>query len=168
MSSRAIRNIVQQFFLQPPLQSLPIIYRHWNSQMQLYATQTTVPEQTVAALHIATEVDSRISNPATTGIVMVDYKIQLMICHFLDSVIGDEVADALDDMVESIKTRLRSDPFLGQGSAGFPVFQSAQAPQDRLISVNRGDTMYLDEGVANGAAVTWMGVEWIVTEQLNA
>lgn len=165
MSSRTVRNIVHQFLTTPNMQALPDIKLEWDNQMQLTATGISNPEQTIAALHIAKEVERRITTPAVTGITLVDYTMQLLICHFFDGQ-GSEVANALDDLVEAVKIRLRSDPRLGQGPSA--VFESAQNPIGNKIIVNRGDTLYLNEGIANGVAITWVGVEWVVTEEVAA
>lgn len=166
MSSKSIRNVVQQFLTQPQLPSLPVILKEWDNQMQLLATGITIPEQTLACLHIAKEEDSRMTTPAVTGWTMVDYTIQLLICHFMSDGQGDQTADALDDMIESVKIRIRSDPNMGQAPS--VIWESGQNPYKGRIKVNRGDTTYINDGVANGVAITWVGIEWVVSEQVQA
>lgn len=166
MSSRSIRNVVQQFLTQPQLPSLPVILKEWDNQMALLATGITVPEQTLACLHISKEDETRVSTPAVTGWTQVDYTVQLLVCHFMSDGGGDQVADALDDMIESVKIRLRSDPRMGQSPD--VVWESAQNPFKGKIKVNRGDTTYINDGVANGVAITWVGIEWTVTEHIQA
>jgi hypothetical protein len=166
MSSKSIRNIVQAFLTKPQLSSLPVILKEWDNQMQLLATGITIPEQTLACIHIAKETESRVSFPAVTGWTMVDYTIQLLICHFMSDGQGSDIADALDDMIESVKTRIRSDPRMGQSPDA--VWESGQGPYDAKIKVNRGDVTYINDGVANGVSITWVGVEWLVSEEIQA
>ena len=53
------------------------------------------------------------------------------------------------------------------GQDPLTVFEAGQG-RDPQIQVRRGDTQYLNTGLANGTPVTWFVVEWTATEQLNA
>jgi len=164
VSSATIRQIAQTFLQAPPIVNLPEVRRGWDNQMQLIAQGITVPTQTIACLHIAEETEHRMAVPAVRGQTMVDYRMQLQVCMLLDGS-GEEITDAVDTLAEDIKTRLRSDPRMGQ--APDVVFESAQGHAPKIL-IRRGDVQYLNTGVANGTPIQWFFVEWVVSEQIVA
>jgi hypothetical protein len=165
MSSGSIRRIAQTFLTAPPIEGLPVVLREWDNQMELVATGQAVPLQTIACIHFANEVDRRLTTPAVTGWVMVDYSLSLQVCLLLPESSGDAIADASDDLVETVKQRLRSDPLMGRTSQF--VFESAQS-QTPLIRARRGDVQWLKTGSANGTPIQWISIEWTATEQVTA
>jgi hypothetical protein len=164
MSGQSIRAIAQQFLTIPPIPGLPTVLREWDDQMMLVAQGGLIPLQTLAALHIARERDKRVSVPAVSGWVMVDYTLQLHLCILLEGS-GNDIADAADGLIETIKNRLRSDPLMGRPP--LTVFQSAQEA-GRLIDVRRGDVVWMEAGSATGTPVQWVLIEWVASEMLTA
>ena len=156
--------MAQQFLLYPQIPDLPTIKRGWDNQMQMVASNPMEAINTISCLHIAWDRERRISVPAPLGWKFVDYGLQIQVCHTMDSNSGDEVADAVDGLIEDIKVRLRSDPRMGQPPTA--IFESAQGPAPD-IEVVCGDTNYLNTGLANGTPVTWFTVSWTATEQVQ-
>lgn len=164
MSRHTIRLIAQRFLTLPPIPGIPVVMRGWDNQMQLVAAGGTTPDQTLACLHMPDDEEYRISVPAVLGVRMVDYQMQLQVCHLLDGS-GDDMADSTDDLINSIIVRLRSDPLMGQVAAN--VFQNAQGKNPQ-IRTRVGDIQYINTGTANGVPVQWFYIEWTATEEVVA
>lgn len=164
MSRHSIRLIAQRFLTTPPIPGLPVVQRGWDNQMQLVAMGGTVPDQTLACLHMPEDSENRVSVPAVLGVRMVDHAMQLQVCHLLDGT-GDDMADSTDDMIEAIVARLRSDPRMGQNPTD--VFQNAQGTNPQ-IRTKVGDIQYINTGTANGTPVQWFFIEWTATEEVVA
>ncbi len=159
MSSASIRSAVQLFMTQPPVPGLTNVVLALESENSIYADGTQ-PDSTFCVVHIVDETERRITAPAVLGITLVDYTIHLQTCHVFDGSGSDAVA-SLDLLVENMKTRIRSDPRLGQPPN--VIFEAGQNPQPK-IHVLRGQTEVVGDGIWN----TWFAVEFVVTEQIAA
>jgi len=164
MSSSSMRAIARAYLLNPPLPGLSEIKPGWDNQMELVAAGGMVPDQSVAALHIVSETEQRVSVPAVLGIRMVHYVLELQICYMVDGD-SEEIVGGVDRLVESVKARLRADPRMGQVASA--VFEAAQGPGAQ-ITVQRGDVQYVNTGLANSLASQWVAVRWTATEEIQA
>lgn len=119
----------------------------------------------VAAVHLTSDAESRISVPALTGTKIVHYRVGLMLFYQwlkpsaqLTPVDEAAWADPLDVIVDGVKAALRADPNCGIPSV---IWQSAQDAND--VVVQRDIPRQLP-----GKVVSWNVVEFNVYEVINS
>lgn len=117
---------------------------------------------------ITDETESRITLPALTGQKEITYKVAVVLLfqwlkpstpHAEDAYIGP-----LDDLIEAVKTRLRSDPKAGTGPGlGGVIFQQSQDDGDLTIA---RDVPRLAKG--GGKVLAWQYISTTVREITTA
>jgi hypothetical protein len=118
----------------------------------------------IAAVHLVTDNESRITVPVNTGQKKVEYTVGLMLFYqwLMPATLTpqDESAWAgpLDVIIDGVKALLRADPNCGLPAT---VWESAQQPGD--VTIVRDIPRRLP-----GKVLSWNVLEWHVTEIITA
>lgn len=170
MSSASVRAQMLAF-----LSAQPVAYiNRWYSAEPWYVAAERLDlaanngTGAVAWLHITDESESRSALPAVAGQKAITYKLAVVMLGVWVIPAGPTGEDAyigpVDDMIEAVKARLRSDPKAGTG-AGLDgvIFQQSQDPGDLAVQRN---VPLLDPG--GGALLIWQRIDTTVTEIITA
>ena len=106
------------------------------------------------------------NNLVAAGLKTVTYKVSIMLLfqYLIPAQMGSEDAwqKPLDDLIEGVKARLRSDPKAGTAAGlGNVIFEQSQDPGD--LTVTR-DMPQRD----NGKVIVWQRIDTTVKEVINA
>jgi len=122
----------------------------------------------IAAVHLASESETRVTLPATTGSKNVVYQVGLMVFYqyllpsaTLTPIEEDAWCGPLDDILDGVKARLRADPNCGMPSVIW------QAGLDKSGNPNITIQRDLPRRLA-GKVLSWNVVEFTVDEIVTA
>lgn len=169
MSDSAVRLAIRAWFATPPIPGVQNVYRDepWIVQGADWDVSTELGWGAILSIHLDSSEESRITLPALTGNKRVDHKVGVLIQYqylipdvFPDGVMEDDWVNGLDQIIDAVKTRIRSDPNMGTAPGGV-IWEAGQSPADIRIS---RDLPKLDRG----RVISWNLVEFDVTEIITA
>ncbi len=137
MPDAALRSALVEFFAAPPITGIQHWYRDepWFIQGGTWNLADNGGWGALAYVHIDRAQESRITIPVETGQKRIDYTVSLLIAYqyLIPSQVPENGEDSwvgpLDQIVDAVKDRIRSDPTAGTGQAG-AVFQFGQGDND--------------------------------------
>lgn len=168
MSVKTVRQALQTFLTTPAIPGVEAVYR------SAFGTLTDTGWKlssnngwgAVLVLHIPDSQESRATLPAVAGSKAIDHKVGVLVL-FQQLTGGGTVAtapdawvDNLDDVLEAVEARLRSDPTAGTGAGG-AIFQQSQDPGD--LHVQRDLPKMLP-----GKLLSWQVIETTAREIITA
>jgi hypothetical protein len=161
MGAKHVRAALRDFIAPTPGISQMFKDEPWLVTAEAWETEDGLPG-TVAYVHIDDEHESRltITGSPETG-KRIDYKVSIVILYQYtipdEPGSKDEWVDGLDDLLDALKARLRSDPTMGTGGA--VIWQAGQADGDLHIT---RDLPKLN----HGKVLSWNALQMDVTEML--
>lgn len=173
MSAATVRAQMQAFLATPGIAGIGRMYNSqpWYASGEQWKLGDNGGHGTVCWPWISDESEERIGFPAETGQKRITYKVRIVVLY--QYLIPPQLAlgqaeDAwqgpLDDIIEALKTRLRSDPKAGTapGMAGV-IFEQSQAAGD--LAVMRDLPVLASRG---GKVLCWTGIDTTVVEVITA
>lgn len=162
MGAKAVRAALRDYIAPTPGISQMFKDEPWLVTAEAWETEAGLPG-TVAYVHIDEEQESRltITGSPVAG-KRVDYVVSIVILYQYtipsDPGSKDEWVDGLDDLLDALKGRLRSDPTMGTGGA--VIWQAGQGEDDLHIL---RDLPKLN----HGKVLSWNALRLQVTEMLT-
>ncbi|WP_427130313.1 hypothetical protein [Pseudarthrobacter sp. S9] len=165
MSATTVTAAIQSFLAGTP--GITTLYKDAPWEMTGDNWQTNALPGTPAFIHLDHSSESRIAlGGEHGGWKQVDYTVSLVLLY--QYVIPSDVAskdvwvDGLNDLLDKVVTRIRSDRAFGS-AGGAPIFEAGN--QDQGIQIAR-DLPHWDVG--GGKVRSWVRVEFKVTEMIEA
>lgn len=165
MSAATVRAAIQAWTVGGNIAGLNAVYKAqpWFVDGQRWNLAAELGSGAVAFVHLAERAESRITLPALEGNKAITYTAGLVVLYqYLiptEPASEDVWVDPLDAVLEAIVERFRADPTFG--TAGSPIFQAAQDPNDcRIVSDLPRRT--------SGVVQSWNVVEFHCTEIIVA
>jgi hypothetical protein len=145
VSAAALRSAAATWFATDSIPGLVRVYKEqpWFVDGSVWNLGTSVNGEpigsgAVAFVHISEQYESRLTVPAITGSKMLTYKCALVVLYqyvipsgVVTPAAEDDWVLGLDALLDGVVARLRVDPTIG--TAGSPVFQAGQDPDDDKI-----------------------------------
>lgn len=169
MSDSAVRQAIQAWFASAAIPGVQTVYldEPWIVQGADWNVTSESGWGAILAIHLDSSDETRITMPALTGNKRVDHKVGVLIQYqylipsqLPSGVMEDDWVNGLDQIIDAVKARIRSDPNMGTAPGGV-IWEAGQSPAD--IRITR-DLPKLDPG----RIVSWNLVEFDVTEIIVA
>ena len=156
-----VRNTLAAFISNPPITNLNQVFTSFpkriNYQVNSQPGQLT---RSAAIVFIAAETENRLAiGGATNGWKRVDYTIVLQVYTHSMQRNAEDVMNDFDELIDNIKTRLRSDHNFGDPTGNL-VWQGAEP----TINARYGEVSTTNEG----ASEVFAEIEFLVTEMIQA
>ena len=156
-----VRNTLAAFISNPPITNLNQVFTSFpkriNYQVNSQPGQLT---RSAAIVFIAAETENRLAiGGATNGWKRVDYTIVLQVYTHSMQRNAEDVMNDFDELIDNIKTRLRSDHNFGDPTGNL-VWQGAEP----TINARYGEVSTTNEG----ASEVFADIEFLVTEMIQA
>jgi hypothetical protein len=156
-----VRNTLAAFISNPPITGLNQVFTSFpkriNYQVNSQPGQLT---RSAVIVFIAAESESRLAiGGATNGWKRVDYTCILQVYTHSLHRNAEDVMNDFDELIDNIKTRLRSDHTFGDPTGNL-VWQGAEPS----INARYGEV----STVAEGASEVFAEIEFLVTEMIQA
>ena len=156
-----VRNTLAAFISNPPIVNLNQVFTSFpkriNYQVNSQPGQLT---RSAVIVFIAAESETRLAiGGATSGWKRVDYTCILQVYTHSLHRNAEDVMNDFDELIDNIKTRLRSDHTFGD-KTGNLVWQGAEPS----INARYGEV----STVAEGASEVFAEIEFLVTEMIQA
>jgi hypothetical protein len=156
-----VRNTLAAFISNPPITNLNQVFTSFpkriNYQVNSQPGQLT---RSAAIVFIAAETENRLAiGGATNGWKRVDYTIVLQVYTHSMQRNAEDVMNDFDELIDNIKTRLRSDHTFGDPTGNL-VWQGAEP----TINARYGEVSTTNEG----ASEVFAEIEFLVTEMIQA
>ncbi len=156
-----VRNTLAAFISNPPITNLNQVFTSFpkriNYQVNSQPGQLT---RSAVVIFIATETETRLAiGGAHSGWKRVDYTVVLQVYTHSLQRNAEAVMDDFDELIDNIKTRLRSDHNFGDPTGNL-VWQGAEP----VINARYGEVSTTNEG----ASEVFAEIEFLVTEMIQA
>lgn len=156
-----VRNTLAAFISNPPIANLNQVFTSFpkriNYQVNSQPGQLT---RSAVIVFIAAETENRLAiGGATNGWKRVDYTIVLQVYTHSMQRNAEDVMNDFDELIDNIKTRLRSDHTFGDPTGNL-VWQGAEP----VINARYGEVSTTNEG----ASEVFAEIEFLVTEMIQA
>lgn len=157
----AVRATLANFIKQPNVVGINQVFtafpKRINFQVNALPSQLS---RCAAVIHIESERETRLAiGGATNGIKRIDYGIAIQLFHHSTERDAENAMEDFDNVIENLKTKLRSDHQFGD-SSGTLVWQAAEP----VITVSYGEPMS-----ANGTATEiWAVLKFDVTQMVQS
>ena len=156
-----VRNTLAAFISNPPITNLNQVFTSFpkriNYQVNSQPGQLT---RSAAIVFIAAETENRLAiGGATNGWKRVDYTIVLQVYTHSMQRNAEDVMNDFDELIDNIKTRLRSDHTFGDPTGNL-VWQGAEP----TINARYGEV----STTIDGASEVFSEIEFLVTEMIQA
>lgn len=156
-----VRNTLAAFISNPPIANLNQVFTSFpkriNYQVNSQPGQLT---RSAVVVFIAAETENRLAiGGATNGWKRVDYTVVLQVYTHSLHRNAEDVMDDFDELIDNIKTRLRSDHTFGDPTGNL-VWQGAEP----TINARYGEPSTTNEG----ATEVFAEIEFLVTEMIQA
>ena len=156
-----VRNTLAAFISNPPITNLNQVFTSFpkriNYQVNSQPGQLT---RSAVVIFIATETETRLAiGGAHSGWKRVDYTVVLQVYTHSLQRNAEAVMDDFDELIDNIKTRLRSDHTFGDPTGNL-VWQGAEP----VINARYGEVSTTNEG----ASEVFAEIEFLVTEMIQA
>lgn len=156
-----VRNTLAAFISNPPITNLNQVFTSFpkriNYQVNSQPGQLT---RSAVVVFIAAETENRLAiGGATNGWKRVDYTVVLQVYTHSMQRNAEDVMDDFDELIDNIKTRLRSDHNFGDPTGNL-VWQGAEP----TINARYGEVSTTNEG----ASEVFAEIEFLVTEMIQA
>lgn len=156
-----VRNTLAAFLSNPPITNLNQVFTSFpkriNYQVNSQPGQLT---RSAVVVFIAAETENRLAiGGAINGWKRVDYTVVLQVYTHSMQRNAEDVMDDFDELIDNIKTRLRSDHTFGDPTGNL-VWQGAEP----VINARYGEVSTTNEG----ASEVFAEIEFLVTEMIQA
>ena len=156
-----VRNTLAAFISNPPIANLNQVFTSFpkriNYQVNSQPGQLT---RSAVIVFIAAETENRLAiGGATNGWKRVDYTVVLQVYTHSMHRNAEDVMNDFDELIDDIKTRLRSDHTFGDPTGNL-VWQGAEP----VINARYGEVSTTNEG----ASEVFAEIEFLVTEMIQA
>jgi hypothetical protein len=156
-----VRNTLAAFISNPPITNLNQVFTSFpkriNYQVNSQPGQLT---RSAVVVFIAAETENRLAiGGATNGWKRVDYTVVLQVYTHSMQRNAEDVMNDFDELIDNIKTRLRSDHNFGDPTGNL-VWQGAEP----TINARYGEVSTSNEG----ASEVFAEIEFLVTEMIQA
>lgn len=169
MSAATVRSAIATFLQPPAITGLEAVYldQPWFVTGGAWQLTQNLGWGAIGWVHLDEESETRVTVPAISGSKDVTYRVGLVVLYqyLIPSQLPagaqeDVWVTYLDQILDNVKARIRSDPTLGTGQGG-AVFQGGQGQRDITI---RRDLPRRDQG----KVLSWQVVEFTVDEIVQA
>lgn len=156
-----VRDTLYKFISNPPIDGLNQVFTAFPKRIDFMVN--SLPGQlsrAAAVIHIQSETENRIAiGGAHSGWKRVDYTVAIQIFHHSLHPLAESAMADFDELIDNIKTRLRSDHNFGDAT-GTLVWQGAEP----IINGFYGEPATSNEG----ATETFAQLQFDVTEMIQA
>ena len=156
-----VRSTLANFIAPPAVDGINQVFTSFPKRIDFQVN--ALPSQLsrcAAVIHIESENENRLAiGGAHSGVKRIDYSVAIQLFHHSMERNSEDAMNDFDNVVDNLKTVLRSDHQFGDPS-GYLVWQGAEP----LIDVTYGEPMSND----GTSTETWASVRFTVTQMIQA